>query len=59
MSDFEKIKDVLIKNVTMLCAHCVSGIEHQCKIQRISAQISDLKGIPLIVNDEFKGILIR
>lgn len=59
MSEFENIKSVIINNVHRLCAHCVNGTEHQCKIQRITAEISGIKGVPLIVNDEFKGILIR
>ena len=59
MSEFENIKSTILKNINRLCAHCVNGVEHDCPMQKISAQISGIKGIPLIVNDEFKGIIIR
>ena len=60
MSELESLKTTIINNVQRLCAHCVNGnTEHQCPLRQISNQIANLKGIPLIVNDEFRGIIIR
>ncbi len=58
MSELEKTKDIIIKNIHRLCAHCVNGnFTHDCPIQRLSAQISNLQGVPLIVNNEFRGVI--
>lgn len=60
MSELELIKNRIIDNVQRLCAHCVNGnIEHHCPLQQISEQIASIKGVPLIVNDEFRGIIFR
>jgi len=60
MSELELIKSTIINNVQKLCAHCVNGnYEHVCPLQGISQQIAGIKGVPLIVNDEFRGIIFR
>lgn len=60
MSELELIKNTIIVNVQRLCAHCVSGnVNHQCPLRQISEQIAGIKGVPLIVNDEFRGIIFR
>ncbi len=58
MSELEQTKSFLIQNVLRLCAHCSSGdFPHSCPVQMISEQIKQIKGVPLLVNDEFKGVL--
>ena len=60
MSEAELIKNTIINNMQKLCAHCANGQHnHKCPLQSISDQIRQIKGIPLIVNDEFKGIIFR
>lgn len=57
MSEFEKQKNSLVMQVQSLCAHCISGQEHNCRVQGLADQIRNLKGVPLIVNDHFNGLL--
>jgi hypothetical protein len=57
MSEFEQQKNTIASQVRSLCAHCSNGISHQCKIDSLARQISQLSGVPLIVNDRFNGIL--
>lgn len=60
MSDAEKIKISVIENMRRLCAHCMSGnYEHNCPVRKITEEISKIKGVPLLVNDEFRGIIFR
>lgn len=59
MSELERKKNNIVKELRSLCAHCSTGNTraHRCVVQEISARIESLKGVPLIVNSEFKGIL--
>ncbi len=59
MSELEQTKSTIIQSIQKLCAHCVNGHAHDCPIKKISEQISSIRGIPLIVNDEFRGIIFR
>ncbi|MEK7651796.1 MAG: hypothetical protein AAB351_01120 [Patescibacteria group bacterium] len=59
MSELEKTKNIIIKNIQRLCAHCVNGVEHDCPVRKITEQISGIRGVPLIVNDEFRGVIFR
>jgi hypothetical protein len=58
MSEFEKRKVNITQQIKGLCAHCSNGIPHQCKVQAIAEEISNLNGVPLIVNDHFSGLLL-
>jgi hypothetical protein len=58
MSEFELQKNTVIVQLKGLCAHCVSGIQHTCKLQSIVKEVSTLSGVPLIVNDRFNGLLL-
>lgn len=57
MSDLELTKNEIITKLLKLCAHCASGRKHFCSVQRISMQVKAFRGIPLIVNNEFKGVI--
>jgi hypothetical protein len=59
MSELEKNKSSIIQNIQRLCAHCVTGHQHDCPVKKIAEQVSLIRGIPLIVNDEFRGIIFR
>ncbi len=60
MSELEQTKTILIKNIYKLCAHCNTGnYEHDCPLRKIAEQIAKIRGVPLIVNDEFKGVIVR
>lgn len=58
MSELETKKINIVRQLRGLCAHCATGRTHDCLVQGISARIQAIKGIPLIVNDEFKGIVM-
>jgi hypothetical protein len=59
MSELQKHKINIISQLTGLCAHCATRSQkpHRCPVQEISARVESLRGIPLIVNSEFKGVL--
>ena len=60
MSEAQKIKNVINQNMHRLCAHCASGNHnHRCPLQQISQQLDRLRGVPLMVNGEFRGMLIE
>jgi hypothetical protein len=60
MSELEKTKSIILKNMQRLCAHCANGnFPHQCPVQQLSAQIEQIRGVPLIVNSEFRGVIFR
>jgi hypothetical protein len=59
MSEMQKIKQNIVSQLSGLCAHCATGsrANHSCPVQEISARIQSLRGVPLIVNSQFKGVL--
>lgn len=57
MSDLELTKKEIITKLQQLCAHCATGKKHMCSVQRISMQVKAFSGIPLIVNNEFRGLI--
>jgi hypothetical protein len=59
MSELQKQKLNILAQLRGLCAHCSSdlGRPHQCPVQQISARVQALRGVPLIVNSQFKGVL--
>lgn len=59
MSEMEQIKSIIVQNMHKLCAHCTNGKEHECRFVEMERQILQVSGIPLIVNDEFRGVLIH
>ena len=59
MSEADKIKNVIIQNMQKLCVHCANGdVEHNCPLRQISQQVSNIRGVPVMVNAEFRGIII-
>ena len=59
MSELELSKNQIVGELQQLCAHCRAGRLHRCPIQSISARVQAIRGVPLIVNDEFRGVLWR
>ena len=59
MSELEKKKLNIMAQLRNLCAHCAthSVQPHRCPVQEISARIELISGVPLIVNNEFKGVI--
>ncbi|HYF05734.1 MAG TPA: hypothetical protein VEA59_06215 [Patescibacteria group bacterium] len=59
MSQLEMKKLNILNELQSLCAHCQSGTRqgHHCPIALIRKQIISLSGVPLIVNNQFRGIL--
>lgn len=57
MSELELNKIQIVSQLNRLCAHCSNGLPHNCPMQDIAAKVQSIKGIPLIVNNEFKGLL--
>jgi hypothetical protein len=61
MSELQKIKFNIVHQLRGLCAHCATGSQrpHSCPVQEISARIENLRGVPLMVNSEFKGVIFN
>ncbi len=57
MSELEVSKKNIVSQLRGLCAHCQSGRRHACPVQTIARQVKSISGVPLIVNNEFKGVL--
>lgn len=57
MSDLELTKTEIIRKLQALCAHCASKRPHNCTVQRIAMQVKAFRGVPLIVNNEFRGVI--
>lgn len=59
MGEMQRIKQNIISQLNGLCAHCATGRAgtHTCPVQQISVRIQSLRGVPLIVNDQFRGVL--
>lgn len=57
MSELELKKQTIVKQLRRLCAHCANNRAHSCPLQEIAARVQAIRGIPLIVNDEFRGAL--
>lgn len=58
MSEFEKQKFTVIRQLKGLCAHCANEVTHTCKLQNMMRELNALSGVPLIVNDQFSGLLL-
>jgi hypothetical protein len=57
MSELELSKKNIVQQLRGLCAHCQTGASHSCPMQSIARQVKSISGVPLIVNNEFKGVL--
>jgi hypothetical protein len=59
MHELEYKKHTIVNQLHRLCAHCATGSQkpHRCPVQLIAKQVAAIKGIPLIVNNEFKGVV--
>jgi hypothetical protein len=57
MSEFEKQKFTIIRQLKSLCAHCSNDVNHNCRLQAIVSEVAGLSGVPLIVNSRFNGLL--
>lgn len=57
MSELEVKKHTIVSQLRKLCAHCATGRQHTCPVQEIAARVQAIRGIPLIVNNEFRGAL--
>lgn len=59
MSEMELTKENIVKQLRKLCAHCNSGhaVPHRCAVKDLALRVQAIRGIPLIVNDEFRGVL--
>lgn len=59
MSELEIKKQNIVNQLRTLCAHCACGhlMEHHCPVKQIALRIKHLRGVPLVVNSEFKGMV--
>lgn len=57
MSELQLHKSKIVSQLKKLCAHCANGLTHDCPVQGITARVEAINGVPLIVNNEFRGVL--
>lgn len=58
MSEVEKRKSNIVDQLHKLCAHCAVGREHICPLSQLIAEVSSIRGVPLIINSEFRGLVL-
>lgn len=59
MNKLEQQKSILSSQLRSLCALCREGHQHECRISRILEEISNLHGIPIIVNDRLHHVMFN
>ncbi len=59
MSPLELSKKEIVQQLQKLCAHCANSRVHDCPIKPLAIRIQAIRGVPLMVNNEFKGVLWR
>ena len=59
MSEAQKTKQNIISQLRTLCAHCAtaSDKQHYCPVKQLALRVQHLRGVPLVVNSQFKGML--
>lgn len=59
MSQLELTKQNILSQLRKLCAHCNNGssIPHRCAVKELAVRVQAIRGVPLMVNDEFRGVL--
>ena len=59
MPEYEIKKNLIISELRSLCAHCMtkSQVAHRCPVKELSLRVESLQGVPLVVNNQFKGLL--
>lgn len=59
MSEAQKTKQNIVNQLRGLCAHCAcgNGREHNCPVKDLAIRVQHLRGVPLVVNSQFKGML--
>lgn len=57
MSELELSKTNIVRQLRYLCAHCFANREHNCPVQSIAARVQAIRGVPLMVNNEFRGMI--
>ena len=58
MSHLEYSKIRIVRELRGLCAHCARGREHVCPIQEIAAKVRAIRGVPVMVDNEFRGVVM-
>ncbi len=59
MSEVESKKSFIVSQLRQLCAHCQNNpaMPHRCAVKELALRVQAIRGVPLIVNDEFRGVL--
>jgi hypothetical protein len=59
MTQIEIKKQNIRRQILGLCAHCVNTPDrpHACQVEPLVRMLQNIRGVPLIVNQEFRGIL--
>lgn len=59
MSEIETKKLNIVNELRTLCAHCATASNrvHNCPVKQIALRVQHLRGVPLVVNAQFKGML--
>jgi hypothetical protein len=59
MTQLESTKQNIVSELRRLCAHCQNNPQkaHRCAVREIAIRVQAIRGVPLIVDDEFRGVL--
>jgi len=59
MTKLDKQKFDAINSIRNLCRHCRAGELHDCPVSRVISQIEEIKGVPIVVNDQLHHVLFQ
>jgi len=57
MNKLEQQKSILASQLRSLCARCRENEQHECRVSHLIEEISNLRGIPIIVNDRLHHVM--
>lgn len=59
MNKLDKTKSEAINTLKKLCSRCKTGLQHSCPIANLVQEVADLRGIPIIVNDNLYHVVFN
>jgi hypothetical protein len=59
MTEFDKTKHNTISILKTLCSYCRENREHVCPVKELTLRIENLRGVPIIVNDQLYHVMFN
>ncbi len=59
MSELEKVKLNVINSLHTLCDRCREKVIHVCPISKVTGEIQEIKGVPVVVNSRLWHVIFN